>query len=222
MRIRTVSRRGVALVVSAVALFLGCNQLEEVQPAPGETQTAPGDTQMPPEETLKLDIQATSGDAFTFLLKEGLPVPCNLPEGDAAGYVMPPLAELQALLGNTQDKFIVLLHQEIDNEAFPMPINEGRDPNASPESPAYLARAQAVAHAQLCAVAATEAAGGVYLHSFLLMNAFVASLTAEQAYQLSLHPHVRLVEYSQSSAPPPVPPLPCGAASAEFNCGAWL
>jgi hypothetical protein len=60
-----------------------------------------------------------------------------------------------------------------------------------------------IADSQVCALEEVSEAGGKYLSSFLLINAFSAELTADAAIRLSQRADVRSVELSQTGTPPP-------------------
>jgi hypothetical protein len=114
--------------------------------------------------------------------------------------VWPSESSLEATIGAKTAEFGAIMAEEIDLQRFPFP--SGRDIDIERDS-TYRARANAIANSQHCALRFLEAAGGRYLESFVLINAFVAELTVEQAILLSKRADVRLVELGQTNEPPP-------------------
>ncbi len=114
--------------------------------------------------------------------------------------IFPAESVLGAKLGTEAGPFIVIMKEEIDLQQFPLPANRDGDPALDR---VWMARAEAIAQSQRCAIAATLKAAGEYQESFVLINAFTAELTLAQALQLSRRADVRLVEFTLSDTPPP-------------------
>lgn len=112
----------------------------------------------------------------------------------------PERATLEEELGDESAEFVVMMEREVSLTAFPLP---GQREDISEDEPVFVARAQEIAQTQACALGVVAELGGTYVHSFLLINAFVAELTVAQAVALSELHDVRLVEASESSEPPP-------------------
>lgn len=125
---------------------------------------------------------------------------CEDARDPSAQRVSPAAAELRAKLGGSSAQFVVLLKQEISLSEFPLPPGSRDDPTPTP---AQSARAVEIAKSQVCAVKEVRDQGGSYVDSFLLINAFVAELTAETAIHLSQRADVSSVELSQTDTPPP-------------------
>jgi hypothetical protein len=124
---------------------------------------------------------------------------CDLAHESDPSKLQPPRQDLEARLGDGSAEFIVLMKQEIDSNAYPLPM--GRDEDG--EDPRFVARATAIATSQACTLEELSELGGTYVHSFLLINAFTAELTVEQAVALSELEDVASVELSQTDEPPP-------------------
>lgn len=128
---------------------------------------------------------------------------CEVAREPAAQKLTPSLDDLRAKLGDEATEFVVSMKAEVSPSDYPLPSG-GRDaPDTWKRDERYLARASKLAEEQACAVAELRARGGTYLESFLLVNAFRAQMKPEQAAELSQRADVKLVELSQTDAPPP-------------------
>jgi hypothetical protein len=102
---------------------------------------------------------------------------------------------LTSILGRGSDEFIVIMKREISLASYPLPSDRMHLDNDDELS---RARARELAGSQACAVRAVADEGGDYVQSFLLINAFIADLTVEQAVAISGLRDVRSVELSQA------------------------
>lgn len=125
---------------------------------------------------------------------------CSGPRAPDASKLAPAEAELVARLGTESSEFVVVMKREVSLEDYPLPADRT---NIGEDNPLYRARASEVARSQGCTLETLAADGGRYVHSFLLINAFVADLTVEQAVAISELPDVRTVQLAQSDEPPP-------------------
>lgn len=113
--------------------------------------------------------------------------------------ISPAPAALEAQLGSGSAEFVVLMKHEVSLSEFPLEPGNRDDPTPTP---AQTARALEIAKWQVCALEEVSQAGGEYLSSFWLINAFSAELTAELAIRLSQRADVQSVELSQTGARP--------------------
>lgn len=105
---------------------------------------------------------------------------------------------------------VTLKFQDLEEQfPWPQPVDEGqsgdRDELRDPDHDAkLLARANGVLGYQACTLKQLHAIGGRYQSSDILVNAFFADLTEEQAALLGEHPDVGYVELTQKDTPPPM------------------
>jgi hypothetical protein len=125
-------------------------------------------------------------------------VECRPSSGSGPGELVPEMDELVEIANENGEEFIVVMKHEILEEEFPFP--SGDLPNAGE---AAQARAEEIAESQACAISAVQDVGGVYLRSFMIINAFTAIMTAEQALLTSKHDDVWRVELGRTETPPP-------------------
>jgi len=140
------------------------------------------------------DIDATSFKIAVFSTEA-----CDEVALRSESSVSPDMSELIAEIGTGSAEFMVLMTEEFDLQQYPLPTNR----DVEPESDAtYLARANIIADSQECALSSLRASGGEYLQSYVLINAFSANLTAEQAIQLGKRTDVRSVQLAAQSSQP--------------------
>lgn len=115
----------------------------------------------------------------------------------------PSATQIEESIADGSAEFIVMMKAEVSQDDYPF-IAAGReeDPDLESDS-AYRARVDAIAGSQVCAIEDVERIEGTYVESFVLINAFLAELTLEQAKELSRRSDVHSIELSQSSDPPP-------------------
>lgn len=181
-------------------MFLNCVGIGGVILSVACTGTSTGNPADEPKDGLTL------GDfgAASFRLIDAKAADCPEELEKSEGKLQPARAELEVALGTASAEFIVLMKEEVSLEEYPLPEgSRDRDSAAWAEDPVYTARARRIAESQACAVASLKERGGTYGESFLLVNAFVATLTVPEAVRLSERVDVRQVELSQSDAPPP-------------------
>lgn len=130
---------------------------------------------------------------------------CENDTEDSADKFEPSLSAIEEAVGEDAAEFIVMMTTEVSQEDYPFSDGD-RDvtEQALEDDEEYLARAQAIADTQVCAIQDVEQLGGSYLQSFVLINAFVAELTTQQAEQLAQRTDVQILELSQSSDAPPL------------------
>lgn len=127
---------------------------------------------------------------------------CESDTEDGADKFEPTLSEIEDIVGEDATEFIVLMTTEITQDDYP--FTDGDRGTPLEENAEYLARAEAIANTQLCAIDETERLGGTYVESFVIINAFVAELTVEQAEELAERADVRSLELSETMTPPPL------------------
>lgn len=147
-----------------------------------------------------IEIEQVSGSYFRLLRSDASNCPDELDERE--GKLNPSLDQLESILGDEPDVFVVLMEEEIDNNEFPMP-EPSRNEEAREFTQERRARAQSIASSQGCAISSVAVVGGTYERSFLLINAFTATLTPAQANLISQRADVRYVELSNTGTPPP-------------------
>lgn len=125
---------------------------------------------------------------------------CNAERESNSVKVSPAPETLRAQLGSASAEFLVLMKHEVSLTEFPFTPGD-RDDNTP--TPSQVARAEEIARWQVCALEEVSEAGGTYLSSFWLINAFSAELTADSAIRLSQRADVQSVELAQTDAPPP-------------------
>lgn len=189
---------GVAVACLLAGLVTGC-AAQEPSSRGGAAPSEAGEASPRPE------IEPRT--ARTFEIREGDPRGggrgCEVAREPAAQKLTPSLDDLRAKLGDEATEFVVSMKAEVSPSDYPLPSG-GRDaPDTWKRDERYLARASKLAEEQACAVAELRARGGTYLESFLLVNAFRAQMKPEQAAELSQRADVKLVELSQTDAPPP-------------------
>ena len=149
----------------------------------------------------KAEPKLASYTATSFRVEDTGSPRCEKGSEEGKNKFAPPLPELEKLVGTETAEFIVMLSTELSQQDYPLGENE-KD-GAFNKNTAYMARAQAIAATQLCAIEEVELLKGRYMQSFVLINAFVARLTVEQAKELAQRGDIRSVELSQSAEPPP-------------------
>ena len=148
------------------------------------------------------DVMLGSYTSNSFRVESTGSTSCANDTEDNADKFEPSLSEIEDAIGEDAAEFIVMMTTEVSQDDYPFSEGE-REVAALEDDAEYLARAQAIADTQVCAIEETVQLGGGYLHSFVLINAFVAELTTQQAEQLSRRNDVQSMELSQTSAPPP-------------------
>lgn len=148
------------------------------------------------------DVMLGSYTSKSFRVESTGSPSCATDTEDSADKFEPSLSEIEDAIGEDAAEFIVMMSTQVSQEDYPFSEGE-RDEVALEDDAEYVARAQAIADTQVCAIEEIEQLGGSYLQSFVLINAFVAELTTEQAEQLSQRTDVQSLELSQSSDPPP-------------------
>jgi hypothetical protein len=139
-----------------------------------------------------------------FVILEADASGCNVGEEEGDHKLAPPRAELEETLEQATAEFVVTLKESISLEDYPLPEDPERSDISAEEAEAMrAARAMRIAESQACAWKALMEIGGVYAGSFLLINAFTADMTADQAVQLSRRADVAFVELSETDTPPP-------------------
>ena len=188
--------KAAALAIWATALSLGlaCGCSSERGPIVGQSgsEGVPSGDERPPKVA---DVSSTSFRVVDLGTRA-----CVDERDLSTERVVPAPATLRARLGSESVEFIVVMQREVSLTDFPLPPGS-RDPDAA--VPAQNARALEIADSQVCALEEVREAGGQYLSSFLLINAFTAELTAEAAIRISQRADVRSVELGQTDTPPP-------------------
>jgi len=149
------------------------------------------------------DVVLGSFSSTSFRVESAGAPSCPTETQDSADKCEPPLAEIEDAIGQDAAEFIVLMATEVSQEDYPVSDGE-RDEAALEDDAEYVARAHAIADTQVCAIEEIEQLGGGYMQSFVLINAFVAELTTEQAEQLGRRSDVQSLELSQTSDAPPL------------------
>jgi len=135
----------------------------------------------------------------TFLILKADADNCSAERTAEPSKLSPTQELLSSRLGSSSAEFIVLMKREISLQSYPLPSDRA---NLGEDDEVSIARATEIARSQGCTLDALADDGGDYVHSFLLINAFVAELTVDQAVALSGHPDVRAVELSQGEPLP--------------------
>lgn len=175
----------------SLGLAAGCST--ERGPVVGQSgsEGVPGKDQAP-------KVGDISSDAFRVVDLGTLM--CNDERDLTSVRISPAPAALEAQLGSGSAEFVVLLEHNVSLTEFPLEPGNRDDPSPTPSQ---TARALEIAKWQVCALEEVSEAGGEYVSSFWLINAFTAELTAEVAIRLSQRADVQSVELSQTDTPPP-------------------
>lgn len=168
----------------------------------GEPRASESAAPEPPAPSAGLQVRPVTQE--TFVLDGASSEDCRLELETDLQKLNPRREELEDTLGGASEAFVVLMKEEIDPARYPFPADTVRADGAFLEAdPRYMARAARIGSSQACAVLDVETLGGRYVESFVLINAFVAEMTAAQAHRISQRTDVRSVELSQTDAPPP-------------------
>lgn len=129
---------------------------------------------------------------------------CSEARESHEGKLSPAEAELRAQLKDGQEEFVIMMKREVSLEDYPLPEGERiRIGETWTEDERYMVRSEAIGRTQVCAIGSLTPPSGDYRYSFLLINAFVARLSASEAVALSERADVKSVELSETKTPPP-------------------
>jgi len=153
------------------------------------------------ETKLGVSIEPAEYDNFRVQLTSA--GTCAEEHEPGADKLTPEESELRDILGEGTESFVILMREELSLEDYPLPAPpHDREASKWSSDLDYVARAEAIAESQACAIASINPSSGAYEHSFLLINAFVAELDVSEAIRMSERADIKSVELSQTGAPP--------------------